>query len=116
MTAPLTKGAIATYAIGTLGRLARRARERFIAGTTRTKITHTERYYAALLSVHTRSEEPVSDSTRLAWLEWNEEAQDLLEDGASSPDTVLEWLELFPKLVLELYLAPETPKNARKLA
>lgn len=111
-----TERELALSTIRTMHALARLCHEKFRAEATRKSIMSIEHAYHQQLMPFEDSRKHLSDSTRRAWLEWDEDTRRLLGNRGGNPDLLLQRLDMYPKLVLEVHLGVRTPGKSLKPA
>lgn len=108
----LSERELVRMAIATLHRLARACHDRFRSKRSRGMIREIEYRHHRALELFEDSKRLVEPSARLAWLELDEDCRDLISTRGGNPDSLLEWLDLYPRIVQNTILGPLSPEKS----
>ena len=108
----LSERELVRMAVATLHQLARACHATFRAKRTRQMILNIEHGHHQALLAYSESKTLVSDSARVAWLELDQDCRDLIAQRGQNPDSMLEWLDLYPRTLLTVILSPKTAQSA----
>lgn len=107
----LSERELVRMAIRTFHQLARACHERFTSKRTRQMIREIEHGHHRALAAYEDSTKLVEGSARLAWLELDQECRELIGQSGQNPDSLLEWLDMYPQTLLTIILSPKTAEK-----
>lgn len=92
-----------------LTELATRALQMHRTAGTRRYILRVHNRWNYELAVHERERRPLDPETEAAFRELQSATEVLVNERGMDPDTVLHWLDLYPSMVVNVYLQAKQP-------
>lgn len=95
-----------------LTELAQRALQMHRTRKTREYILRCHNRWMYELADHPRTYEPVDESVEDAFRELQKATAELVAERGFDPDTILHWIDLYPSMVVNVYLQSKQPHTA----
>ena len=92
-----------------LTELAQRALQMHRTAGTRHYIIRIHNYWNEALAAHNCDHQPLSPDKVAAFLKLDETTAKFASERGHDPDSILNWLDMFPSIVMSVYLEAKTP-------